>query len=172
MSSITLKIAPETAEQNEAVEWLGARAFGPGRFARAAFRLREGVGHERAFSFTAVLEDGNGGHVLAGSVRLTRILIGDNPALMLGPLVVSPHFKNLGIGRELMNRSLRMVRLAGERFVFLVGDEPYYRKFGFKALPVGRIILPGPADPARMLYCEMQAGALSDYSGMARRFVQ
>ena len=86
MSSITLKIAPETAEQNEAVEWLGARAFGPGRFARAAFRLREGVGHERAFSFTAVLEDGNGGHVLAGSVRLTRILIGDNPALMLGPL--------------------------------------------------------------------------------------
>ena len=172
MSSITLKIAPETAEQNAAVEWLGARAFGPGRFARAAFRLREGVEHERDYSYKAVLDDGNGGNVLAGSVRLTRIMIGTAGALMLGPLVVSPHFRNLGIGRELMNRSLRTVRQAGERFVFLVGDEPYYRKFGFQVLPRGQITLPGPADPARMLYCEMEEGALSDFSGTARRFLQ
>ncbi|MEZ5873163.1 MAG: N-acetyltransferase [Nitratireductor sp.] len=172
MSSPSLAIAPETADQHNAVEWLGARAFGPGRFARAAFRLREGVPPEPAYSYTAVLDDGNGGHTLTGSVRFTRIWIGDKPALMLGPLVVSPHFKNLGIGRELMNRSLRTARLAGERFVFLVGDEPYYRKFGFKQLPAGQIILPGPADPRRMLYSELVPGVLGDYAGLARRFVQ
>ena len=101
MIYFTLRIRPETPDLDAAIETLGAQAFGPGRFARAAFRLREGVRHEPEFSFVALMQDAKGRESLAGSIRLTRILIGGEPALVLGPLVVSPQYKNLGIGREL-----------------------------------------------------------------------
>jgi predicted N-acetyltransferase YhbS len=169
MIYFTLRIRPETPELDAAIEELGAQAFGPGRFARAAFRLREGVSHEPELSFVALMQDAKGKETLAGSIRLTRILIGGAPALVLGPLVVSPQYKNLGIGRELMNRALYAARARGEAFVILVGDEPYYGKFGFKIVPPGRITLPGPADPMRTLYCELQEGALERYGGAATR---
>ena len=173
MTSFHLHIRAEAPQDDDAVEQLAAEAFGPGRFSRSAFRLREGVEHEHALSFVALMEkiDG-GGEELVGSVRLTRILVGEEPALVLGPLVVARTRKNLGIGRELMHRSLTEARTRGHGFVILVGDHPYYSKFGFHVVRHGRITLPGPVDPARLLYCELVPGNADRYSGAARRFVQ
>lgn len=172
MISFTLRIRPETAELDPAIEALSASSFGPGRFARAAFRLREGVAHEPGLSYVAVMEDAMGRESLAGSIRLTKISIRELPALLLGPLIVEPRHKSMGIGRELMNRALFAARHRGERFVILVGDEPYYRRFGFKTVPHGQITLPGPADPARTLYCELEEGTLPLYRGLASQTVQ
>lgn len=172
MHSFTLRICAETPDLDEAIEELSAAAFGPGRFARAAFRLREGVMHERELSFVAMMDRADGAASLAGSVRLTRIQIGGVPALVLGPLVVPPAAKNIGIGRELMNRSLFEAARRGHKLVILVGDFAYYAKFGFKRVPAGRIRLPGPADPARTLYCELVEGSLAQCQGAATRFVQ
>ncbi|MCG6858785.1 MAG: N-acetyltransferase [Salaquimonas sp.] len=178
MTSFALRIRAETSDDDETVEQLAADAFGPGRFARAAFRLREGVEHEHSLSFVALMaRETVGGHEdgheeLVGSVRLTRILIGGKSALVLGPLIVARTRKNLGIGRELMHRALVKARGERHRLVILVGDYPYYAKFGFEKVPHGRITLPGPADPQRILYCELQAGALADYAGAATRYLQ
>ncbi|GIL02132.1 MAG: N-acetyltransferase [Alphaproteobacteria bacterium] len=169
MTYFTLRIRAEAPEDFASVEQLGAEAFGPGRFARAAFRLREGVAHEAGLSFVALMKNGSGVEELVGSVRLTRILIGCRPALVLGPLVVARSRKNLGIGRELMNRALHAAREQGHRLVILVGDQPYYARFGFRPVPAGRITLPGPADPARILYLELEPGALVDHAGAARK---
>lgn len=172
MQYFKLRIFPETADLDEAIEKLGADAFGPGRFARAAFRLREGVAADPQLSFVAMHEDAFGNEKLAGSVRLTRILIGGRPALVLGPLVVPPEMKSIGIGRELMNRALLEARKLGHELVILVGDHPYYSRFGFERVPAGRITLPGPADPLRTLYFELVEGALSRFEGKATRLVQ
>lgn len=172
MQYFKLRIFPETPELADEIEQLAADAFGPGRFARAAFRLREGVPHDPDLSFAATHEDAFGAVTLAGSIRLTRIRIGGRPALVLGPLVVSPRAKSIGIGRELMNRALLEARKRGHEFVILVGDHAYYSRFGFEPAPKGRIVLPGPADPARTLYCELAPGALARFEGKATRDVQ
>lgn len=168
MNTSNLLICRETAEFSDEIENLNAEAFGPGRFTRAAYRLREQAPHCPKLSFMAMIEDGGGERALAGSVRLTHIRIAQSPALLLGPLVVAPSAKNLGIGRELMIRSLAAVRSAGHSLVILVGDLSYYAKFGFKRAPQGRVLLPGPVDPARLLYCELQSGAFDRVEGMAR----
>ena len=173
MTSFALRIRGEKPEDNDDVEQLGADAFGPGRFARAAFRLREGVPHEQALSFVAMMDAIEGGHEeLVGSVRLTRITIGGKPALVLGPLVVARTRKHIGIGRELMHRALFAARQFGHRFVILVGDHPYYAKFGFHKVPHGHITLPGPVDPERILYCEIEPASLADHRGAAMRHDQ
>ncbi|WP_349357855.1 N-acetyltransferase [Stappia sp.] len=142
------------------VETLQAEAFGPGRFARTAFRLREGVAHDPRLSFV-----GLSGEAIAGSVWLTRISIGDTPSLLLGPLTVAPAFKSQGLGRLLVAHVLKSARALGEGSVLLVGDAPYYGPLGFEPVPPGRITLPGPVDPARLLIArldpdaEMPAGA-------------
>ena len=96
-----IQITPELVCHFEKVEALGAEAFGPGRFARTAFRLREGVRAEPNLSFVAI-EDKE----IVGSVRVTRIMIDDKEALVLGPLVVAPSFKNRGIGGKLMRQAV------------------------------------------------------------------
>lgn len=164
LSLITIR--HETPQDDEQIEALGAAAFGPGRYSRAAFRLREGVSSEPALSFVAML---NG--VLVGSVKLTRIFIGEKEALVLGPLMVDPQYRKLGVGRELMNRSLFAARRNCHRYVVLVGDLAYYRPFGFERIEPGRITFPGPADPLRILGCELVDGAAADYAGQTRRYV-
>ena len=158
------QILPELACHFNTVELLGAEAFGPGRFTRTAFRLREGLPAEQKLSFVAVIDN-----QIVGSVRVTRILIGGKEALLLGPLVVEPASKNLGIGSELMTRAVTESRAEGYELMILVGDEPYYRPFGFKHIPLNQITLPGPVDPARFLYCDLVDGAIGGYSGMATR---
>ena len=153
MNSENFKIAAENPACANSIETLTAEAFGPGRFTRTAFRLRENVPHEPELSLTAQY---NG--QLVGSVRLTQILIGDQTSLLLGPLVVSPKHKNVGIGAALMQASVKAAKDQGWRHILLVGDLTYYEKFGFKVVPHGQITMPGPVDPARLLYCPLQNG--------------
>lgn len=154
MTQLPLVIRPETPTDAEAVERLHERAFGPGRFARTAYRIREGAAHRLDLSFTALV-----GTLLVGSVRLTPVTAGAVPALMLGPLTVDPAFESRGIGRALIERALEAARAAGEDLVLLVGDEPYYGRFGFVRVPPGQLAMPGPVDPARLLMLELRDGA-------------
>jgi predicted N-acetyltransferase YhbS len=163
MTEPSLTILPETADDAVPIERLHERTFGPGRYAKSAYRLREGMGHQLDLSFTARI-----GTLLVGSVRLTRVRIGETPALLLGPLTIEPPFRDRGIGKAMMERALNDARARGHRLVVLVGDEPYYARVGFKRVPNGAITMPGPADPARMLAAELVEGALTGVSGVVR----
>src|SRR5512146_1629541 len=142
MSELALTILPETPGDATAVERLLERTFGPGRYAKTAYRLREGRGHLLALSFTARI-----GTLLVGSVRLTPICIGETPALLLGPLTVEPPFRSHGIGKALIARALNDAKAKGHRLVVLVGDEAFYARAGFKRIPKGQVKMPGPVDP-------------------------
>ncbi len=163
MSELSLTILPETADDAASVERLHERTFGPGRYARTAFRIREGRGHLLELSFTARI-----GTLLVGSLRLTPICIGETPALLLGPLTVEPPFRERGIGTALIRRALKDAKEQGHKLVVLVGDEPYYGKLGFKCIPKGQVKMPGPVDPARLLAAELVPGAFDGLSGMIR----
>ena len=143
---------PELAGHFDAIEAIHADAFGPGRFARAAFRIREGGPHEQALSYVATHAiDGE----IAGSVRQTRVAVGAGEALLLGPLAVLPAYKNLGVGRRLMRMAVEGAREAGYAAIILVGDPPYYGPFGFLPVPPGQVTFPGPVDPRRVLACPL-----------------
>jgi len=151
---------PERPSDDPAIEALQRRAFGPGAYARAAFRVREQAPHDRALSFVAEVDG-----ALVASVRLTPIAIGSARGLMLGPLVVDPDHKNLGYGKALMRLAMDGARELGCPFVLLVGDAPYYWPFGFRPLPPGRVLMPGPVDPARLLVAELQPGIAETLAG-------
>ena len=163
MSDLTFTLTHETAGDAEAILRLNERVFGPGRFARTAYRLRESTAADLSLSFVARI-----GTLLIGANAMTPIFIGETPAFLLGPLIVEPVFRSQGIGEALVKRSLDAAREAGGKLTILVGDEPYYGKLGFKRAPPGRIILPGPVDPERLLYCEMQPGAFEGVAGKVR----
>ena len=163
MTELALTILPETPADADIIERLHERTFGPGRYARTAFRIREGAGHLVGLSFIARI-----GTLLVGSVRLTPIRIGEFPALLLGPLTVEPPFRRRGIGLALMLRALSEAKHEGHRLVVLVGDERYYAKAGFRRIPKGRARMPGPVDPARLLVAELIEGAFTGVSGPIR----
>jgi len=163
MDDISLTILPESGADADAIERLHERTFGPGRFAKAAYRLREQVEHSVDLSFTARI-----GTLLVGSVWLTPIRIGDSKALLLGPLTVEPAFRERGIGHALIAHALKQAALKGHSLVILVGDEPYYAKSGFEQIPAGRVIMPGPVDPQRLLVAELEPGAFAGVSGRVR----
>ena len=163
MTDLSLTILTETANDAQAIERLHDRTFGPGRYVLSAYRLREHVDHLLELSFTAWI-----GTLLVGSVRLLPILIGETKALLLGPLTVEPPFRGRGVGRALLERALRDAKAKGHRLVLLVGDETYYRRIGFKAVPKGRAIMPGPVDYSRLLVAELVDGAFDGVSGAIR----
>ncbi len=167
MNALSDILKPEAPEDYDAVEMLAETAFGPGRFARSAFRLREGVMHEPDLSFTFH----RSGH-LVGSVKLTKILIGDDEALLLGPLVVAPECKNEGVGAALMFKAVEAAKNAGHEAILLVGDFDYYKKFGFEQVNHGQIKMPGPADPARILMCPLVDGAKEKFNGVAMQYAK
>lgn len=164
MTSLPLALLHEQPSDEAAIDYLQERAFGPGRFARSAYRLREGVAPARDLSFVARV-----GTFLVGSNRMTPILIGGCDALLLGPLVVDPAFRSKGIGLALLNASLDAATAKGHRLVMLVGDEPYYARVGFTRVPAGRVSLPGPVDPRRVLWRALVEGAADGVAGEARR---
>jgi predicted N-acetyltransferase YhbS len=163
MNDLSVSILPETADDAIAIERLHERTFGPGRFAKTAYRLREQADHIRELSFTARI-----GTLLIGSVWLSPIRIGDAKALLLGPVTVEPAFRDRGVGQALIDRALKEAAAKGHRLVVLVGDEAYYDKCGFKRIPKGRAIMPGPVDPGRLLVAELSAGAFDGVSGPVR----
>ena len=145
-----------------AIRALHARAFGPGRFVRTAYRVREGAGDVSPFCRICLI-DGR----LVAAVRFTPITIGGKGgALLLGPLAVDPAFANQGHGRGLVAKALEDARAAGIALVVLVGDEPYYGRLGFRRIPWGQITLPGPVDATRLLAAELLPGALPAYAGL------
>jgi predicted N-acetyltransferase YhbS len=160
VTELSLVLRPELPSDADAIERLHERAFGPGRFARTAFRIREGAAHLPELSFAALV-----GTLLVGSVRLTPVWAGEVRALMLGPLTVDPAFENRGIGGALMSRSVSAARERGQALVLLIGDEPYYVRFGFKRIPQGQLAMPGPVDPDRFLALELVEGALPKARG-------
>ena len=163
MNDISLTILPETPDDAPAIERLHERTFGPGRFAKTAYRLREQAAHRLDVSFTA-----RTGTLLVGSVWLSPIRIGETKALLLGPLTVEPAFRERGVGQALIERALKEAKAKGHRLVILVGDEAYYGKSGFKPVPPGRATMPGPVDPARLLVAELEDGAFEGVSGPIR----
>jgi predicted N-acetyltransferase YhbS len=160
MSDLSVTILAETPNDAQAIERLHERTFGPGRFVLSAYRLREHVDHLLDLSFTARI-----GTLLVGSVRQLPILVGDTKALLLGPLTVEPPFRERGVGRMLLDRALKDARAKGHRLVLLVGDEAYYSRVGFKAVPKGRATMPGPVDYSRLLVAELADGAFTGVSG-------
>jgi predicted N-acetyltransferase YhbS len=161
MTDLPLVLRLEEPSDFAAIDRLHERAFGPGRFARTAYRLREGVPPIATLSFIAQV-----GTMLVGSVRLNTIKAGSSKALILGPLAVEPAFSDRGIGTRLMEMALDQAKADGHGLVFLVGDLPYYSRFGFKIVPQGRVTMPGPVDPQRFLVLELQAGTLEQVSGL------
>lgn len=164
MNSEPFAYRHETPADAAAIAELHDAVFGPGAYARAAYRLREGVPHDPALSFVAMV-----GQRLVASVRLTPIAIGGRPALLLGPLAVDPEFKGRGGGKALVRMSVAAARDAGHGVVMLVGDEPYYGPLGFTRLAPYAITLPGPVDPVRVLVAGLTEGALDGLSGRAER---
>jgi predicted N-acetyltransferase YhbS len=163
MTDISLTILPETKRDAAAIARLHERTFGPGRYARTAYRLREQVPHRLDLSFTARV-----GTLLVGSVRLSPIRIGESKALLLGPLTIEPPFRERGVGQALIKHALAEARAQGHRLVLLVGDEPYYGKCGFQRIPPGLVVMPGPVDPARLLIAELAEGSFAGVSGPVR----
>jgi predicted N-acetyltransferase YhbS len=156
----TRSIRLSTPEDASLIEQLHDTVFGPGRFARAAFRVRE---EARAAGFG--LSAWCGGE-LVGSVHFTPVTIGGRGgAMMLGPLSVAPQFKAQGFGRWLVEEGVSQAGAWGAALVILVGDLPYYARMGFHGIPAGQITLPGPVAPERLLARELSEGALERYEG-------
>jgi predicted N-acetyltransferase YhbS len=149
-SSVTIE--PETAADTLAVLALVAAAFGPGRYAKTAERLRERNAASAGLSFVAR----EGGRVV-GSVRLWPVLIGEAQALFLGPIAVEDSRRRAGLGAQLVERACAEARRAGCKAVLLVGDEPYFGRFGFQRCAA---VMPGPVDPRRVLINVLAPGAV------------
>ncbi|MDX2288401.1 MAG: N-acetyltransferase [Hyphomicrobiaceae bacterium] len=156
-------LRPVSAADLAAISELHAAAFGPGRFVRTAYRVREGSAPISAYCRVAVGPDG----MILAALRFTPVSIGGKPgALLLGPLAVRPTLANQGYGRALIAAGLEAARAAGVDLVVLVGDMPYYARFGFSPVPPGRFRFPGPVNPARILACALRDGAVAEFAGL------
>ncbi len=142
VSSSAVRIEAEVLADATAVDALVIAAFGPGRYAKTAERLREQS--EIVAGFVA-----RGGERVLGSVRLWSITIGGAPALFLGPIAVAVDDRKVGLGADLVGACLSFAAVSGAG-VLLVGDAPYFGRFGFTA--AAGVMLPGPADPRRILW--------------------
>ncbi|MEX2165741.1 MAG: N-acetyltransferase [Methyloceanibacter sp.] len=164
----SLKIRLETEADAPILSELAAEAFGPGRFARSAYRVREGVAPVASLCLAGWLDDR-----LVGGIRFTAIRIGaEENASLLGPVVVAPAMKGNGYGKALVEEGVARVRQEGFGLVLLVGDMPYYGRFGFQPVLPGRIILPGPVDPTRLLALELVPGTLESAVGKVQGYAR
>jgi predicted N-acetyltransferase YhbS len=158
---LAYKLIAEKPECAAAIERVLDRAFGPGRYAKTSERVRErGAKLEAAASRVALDDDG---HVI-GVCRIWRVSVGDT-AFFLGPLAVDPAVQQAGLGLTLARDAIAACRAAHDNGVILVGAERFFRPLGFTVVPKDRITLPGPVDPARLLWLELRAGGLDKLKG-------
>ena len=136
-------------------------ALGPERFMKTSARLRAGLAPAEGLALVAARRD-----ALIGTVRLWPISAGGVDALLLGPLAVARSHRGLGVGARLMRAAIDRAAARGHRAILLVGDAPYYARFGFAAGLTARLALPGPVEPARFLGLELAPGALSRAEGL------
>jgi predicted N-acetyltransferase YhbS len=156
-----VSIRAERAEDQPAREALLDAAMGEGRRRKSSEKLRARRVPAKGLSFVA--EDAAGR--IIGSVRLWHVLAGSTPALLLGPLAVAADMQGEGVGGKLMRRAIAEASFRGHRAILLVGDAPYYARFGFSAEAAKALDMPGPVDRARFLALELQPGALRDAEG-------
>jgi predicted N-acetyltransferase YhbS len=163
---LTSKAAPfairaERASDVVAREVLLDACFGENRHMRTCQRLRDGRMPAEGLALSAVARGR-----LVGTVRLWHVSVGGIPALVLGPLAVGNLYRKLGVGAALMDHALAAARARGHRAVLLLGDAPYYARFGFSAEKTGELMLPGAFERERLLGLELQDGALDGAWGM------
>lgn len=155
-------IVPEHSGAEFAVEALLDHAFGPERRHKTAERLRDGNRPAAGLAFLA-LDEG----CIVGTLRFWPVRLGEaDRALLLGPIAVDHSCQGLGVGSALIRHGLRHARQLGHSAVILIGDEPYYRRFGFRAEATFRLSLPGPVDRRRFLGLALRNGAMDDVSGL------
>jgi len=154
-------IRSEHARDVKAREALLDDALGAERHEKTCERLREGRVPVRGLSLVAEIE----GRIV-GTVRLWHVAIGSLNALLLGPLAVSYDYRTQGIGARLVRAALNRAAIQGHQAVILVGDAPYYSRFGFSADVMTDIDLPGPVDRARFLGLELKEGAFAEVRGV------
>lgn len=156
-------IRTETTADVAARERLLDRAFGKQRRRKTSERIREGRLPSEGLAFTAVDSKGR----LIGTIRLWDVVAGSaGPALLLGPLAVDCRHQGKGIGAALMRHAMAEAKALGHAAIILVGDAPYYARFGFSGSLVADLHLPGPVDRARFLGIELIPGALDGAEGL------
>jgi len=165
-AALTSKAAPfairaERPSDVVARETLLDACFGENRHMRTCQRLRDGRAPAEGLAFSAVARGR-----LVGTVRLWHVRAGGVPALVLGPLAVDNVCRSQGVGAALMVHALAAARARGHRAVLLLGDAPYYARFGFSAGKTGELKLPGAFERERLLALEFEAGALDGAWGM------
>jgi predicted N-acetyltransferase YhbS len=156
-----LTLDPEKPGDAPLVDALIDRAFGPGRFVKSSERVREIADFAPELSVCAW-----DGERLLGAARMWRVRIGERPVVFLGPLAVEQDERSAGVGGLLVERACQAAEAAGEAAVLLVGDVPYFGRFGFAAPPAKDVLLPGPVDQRRVLLRAFKPGV--EYSGMVR----
>ena len=154
-----IKLSPEQPEEGWEVETLYDLCFAPGREGLSSYRLRDGVAPAEGLSHVARDEFGE----LAGAIRYWPVRIGPARALLLGPVAVHPTRQGEGVGGLLIRESLAAASAGGWARVMLVGDAPYYARFGFT--PLANVEMPPPTNPARVLGFELQDGAWNGITG-------
>ena len=164
--ALTPKAAPfairaEKAQDEAAREALLDACFGENRHTRTCQRLRDGRAPAEGLALSATARGR-----LVGTVRLWHVSAGGIPALMLGPLAVEDSSRKLGVGAALMDHALAAATARGHRAVILLGDAPYYARFGFSASKTSELSLPGPFERDRLLGLELVEGALDGAWGM------
>jgi len=152
-------LTAERPEDAAAVERLVLRAFGPGRFAKAAERLREG--RVPLFDLSVVAWDGR---EAVGCVRQWAVKIGDTPAIFLGPIAVELDHRSNGLGAALIEQACAAATRAGHAVIVLVGDMPFFGPLGFAPAP--GVVMPGPVDQRRVLAHALRPGADADLKGL------
>ena len=160
-SAAPFAIRAERSSDVEAREMLLDACFGENRHQRTCQRLRDGRAPAEGLALSAVVRGR-----LVGTVRLWHVSAGGKPALMLGPLAVDSTCRGLGVGAALMDRAIETARTRGHGAVILLGDAPYYARFGFSPEKMGDVALPGPFERDRLLGLELSAGALDGACGM------
>lgn len=156
-----IDIVDEAPVHTGAREALLDLCFGEARFTKTSERLREG--RLPVFAFTALDEAGK----LVGTVRLWSVADRNGAStLLLGPLAVDPECRGQQVGDRLMRHALNQAAVHGHGSVILVGDLPYYARFGFEAGLLDEVSLPGPVDYDRFLGIELAPGHLAGIDGM------
>ncbi len=158
------QLTPETASDYWEVEALYDTCFAPGREALSSYRLRDGIPSVAGLSHVA--RDGDG--ILSGAIRYWPVRIGAYESLLLGPVAVHPTRQGEGLGRALIEESLARAAPPAWDRVMLVGDAPYYSRFGFSLLDA--VVMPPPTNPARVLGRALTPGAWDGVSGDVRRW--
>ena len=159
-------ITAETTADIAAREALLDRAMGPGRKKKSSEKLRRGRRPSEGLAFVA--RDVAG--AIVGTVRLWDVRLGENgpKALLLGPLAVEPSLKSAGIGSALMRHAVTEGARLGHKAILLVGDAPYYSRFGFSSQKTGALAMPGPYERHRLLALELSPSALDGAHGTIR----